>query len=413
MRRRAGQPFVDGTASAESSRLNIGGKLDAVVASHSSAPPSQTVTALRRLHFETLQPVCPVCRQADASSSSRLRLSHLLEGDNDQVLQGVLVCSQATCQREYPIVDGVPILVRDLRSYIAAQIIPLYGREDLSPVLESVVGDCCGPASAFETNRQQVGSYAWDHYGEFGPASGPFDDRQPPPGAIVRLWEAASRLTGLDAASSPNGPRLDVGCGPGRIAWKVADATGDLTLGVDLHFGMLRLAQQTLRDGRIRYAKRRIGLVYERQEFACAPARPELIDYWCFDAAAPPFAPGQFASVTAFNVLDATPSPLELLAGLAHLLAPGGTASIASPYDWSAAVTPLEHWLGGHSQRGPDAGDGAALLRRVLAGGVTPDGRPVWKLLGEDPAFPWSVRLHDRSVSQYLVHLAAVARSAD
>ena len=50
----------------------------------------------------------------------------------------------------------------------------------------------------------------------------------------------------------------------------------------------------------------------------------------------------------------------------------GGDAIITTPYDWSDAATPLEQWLGGHSQRGGVQGDSAAMLRSLL----TPGGHP-------------------------------------
>ena len=45
------------------------------------------------------------------------------------------------------------------------------------------------------------------------------------------------------------------------------------------NFAMLRLASRALRQGRMRYARRRVGLVYDREEREVAVS--ELVDFWC------------------------------------------------------------------------------------------------------------------------------------
>ncbi len=94
------------------------------------------------------------------------------------------------------------------------------------------------------------------------------------------------------------------------------------------------------------------------------------------------------------------------------MLAPGGKMVITSPYDWSAAATPIETWLGGHSQRSADHGASAAVLRALL----TPGGHPVAVtglcLESEIDEVPWHVRLHDRSTVAYAVHLVVARRMA-
>jgi hypothetical protein len=81
------------------------------------------------------------------------------------VIEGVLVCSNRECMGEYPIIDGVPIIVSDLRTYVSQNIMPILSRSDLSETMETLLGDCCGPGSAFDSHRQHVSTYAFDHYG--------------------------------------------------------------------------------------------------------------------------------------------------------------------------------------------------------------------------------------------------------
>lgn len=81
----------------------------------------------------------------------------------------MLICGNSQCQSEYPIIDGIPIIVADLRSYMTNNVLPVLGRNDLSACMESLVGDCLGPGSAFDAQRQHLSTYSFDHYGDLDP----------------------------------------------------------------------------------------------------------------------------------------------------------------------------------------------------------------------------------------------------
>lgn len=332
---------------------------------------------MRRSHFEALQPVCPLCR-------APLALSSIERGDAHDVLEGIVVCTGRACAREYPIIDGIPIFVGAIRTWLAANPLQVLLRDDLSASIESLLGDVLGPGSAYDTLRQHTGIYADDHYGSGG-------------GAALRVL-----ARGLDAAHELAGPALDAGCATGRTTFALAERTSALTVGIDLNFAMLRIASQALRAGRVRYARRRVGVVYERREDdVTLPAR-ERVDFWCCDAAALPFGDATFGIAASLNLVDCTPSPADVLRELGRVVRGGGTALVATPYDWSASATPVEGWLGGHSQRGPHGGAAEPILRALLA--------EDFAIEGEDASVPWRVRLHDRSAVEYDVHLVVARR---
>jgi len=87
-----------------------------------------------------------------------------------------------------------------------------------------------------------------------------------------------------------------------------------------------------------------------------------------------------------------------------------GKMVMACPYDWSTAATPLEAWLGGHSQRSPTAGSSEAVLRSLLTPGAHPSSLGTLKLLAERDGLTWHVRLHDRSTMTYCLHLVAAEK---
>jgi hypothetical protein len=91
-------------------------------------------------------------------------------------------------------------------------------------------------------------------------------------------------------------------------------------------------------------------------------------------------------------------------------MAPGARAILATPYDWSPGATPIEGWIGGHSQRGPQGGDSANALRTLLTPGAHPASIEGLQLVAESDALPWVVRLHERSSVQYQTHLVVAER---
>jgi SAM-dependent methyltransferase/uncharacterized protein YbaR (Trm112 family) len=357
---------------------------------------------VRLQHFESLRPVCPVCRPSP-DSGSPLRLAHRIREEGGHIVEGALHCTNSNCLREYPIMDGIPLIVANIRQYIAANILPIYARRDLSDFTESILGDCCGSGSVFEVTRQHLSSYAWDHYGDLDPQQLPGDPR---PGAMRKTLELGQELAGL----VPAGPVVDAGCSVGRSSFTLADRGAELVLGVDLNFGMLRVAAEVLRHGIVRYPLRQTGLVYQRHEFPVSFAHPDKVDFWACDAAALPFATGTFSLATSMNLLDCVYAPRELLASIGRVLKTGGKVILTCPYDWSPSSTPVEAWLGGHSQRTPQAGAGEPVLRTLLTPGAHPNSLNTLKLLVERENLSWHVRLHDRSTMTYNVHLIVAER---
>lgn len=357
---------------------------------------------MRLRHFETLRPICPVCRAANDAEYS-LRIARVAREDDGHILEGVLHCGNANCLREFPIVDGIPLVVANLRQYASENLLWLYGRDDLTDLIESLLGDCCGPGSAFDQTRQHLSSYAWDHYADLDPDE---PAGQPRPGSMLNNLTAGLKLI----RSSPPGPAIDVGCSVGRGSFELAARGKELVLGVDLNFAMLRLASQVLRLGRVRYPRRRVGVVYDRREFRAPFAHSENVDFWACDALALPFPAATFSLAVTMNVLDCIPSPRELLVSLGRALKPGGNAVVNCPYDWSAGATPLEGWLGGHSQRSPLAGSSEKILRALLTPGGHPGSINTLELTAERDDLKWYVRLHDRSTVDYRAHLVVATR---
>lgn len=358
---------------------------------------------MRPGHLASLAPLCPVCRARGVESP--VALAEVYREEGEHVVEGALRCSDPGCLSEFPILDGIPLLLPNLRAYVAGSIDAISSRDDLSAGTLSLLGDCCGPGSFFDITRQHLSTYAWDHYADLDPEEVPADSQEGP-GSVLRVLARGLNLIG----DLPPGPLLDLGCATGRTTFALAEATGCQVLGVDLGYPMLRLASTVLRRGQVRYPRRRVGLVYDRRDFPVRFAGSEQVDFWGCNATALPFREGSFAAIAALNVLDCVPSPYDLIAALPRLLAPGGKALLTCPYDWSPGATPVEAWIGGHSQRGPAQGASEPALRALLTPGAHPAAISGLRIVAEEASVPWRVRLHERSAVLYRVHLLVVER---
>ena len=355
---------------------------------------------MRFQHFESLLPICPRCARS-GNGSARLDLSTISNADELTVWEGVLSCSDQDCRLEYPIIDGIPILVEDVRNYISTNQSAILRRADLSSALNGIVGDCCGPASPFDTERQQLSTYCWNHYSEFDPL-----EQQPSTGE-GRAGALLDRVLsgGLLETKSPS---IDVGCSVGRTAFQLAERTGGLVLGADTNFAMLRVAQRILMRQEVHYDRRRVGLSYERRSFPVRFNNMDLVDFWVCDGMALPFESSAFGLASSMNLLDSLASPVNHLCSLIESLADSGLLLLSCPFDWTESVTPADGWIGGHSDRAEDRGDPVARLDGLIK--RLDESNPactIEKLLHHSDA-PWELRLHDRSVVHYACELLAL-----
>ena len=358
---------------------------------------------MRHSSFEALKPACPVCR-ARSGTNSALFLAIEERGDREGVEAGILQCSG--CGAEFPIIDGMPILVADVRRFVEENIFYLMARSDLPPAVESLLGDAAGASSGLQSIRQHVSSYVWDHWGDHDPQEPPETTGGGRPGAVVRVLEA-----GLDLlpAHLPEGPILDMGCGPGRVAAELAARTGRLVLAADLSVPLARAATQAL-SGVIEYPRRRVGMVYDRRRFAVSMPGSDKVEVWLCDALQLPFADETFALATSINLIDCVADPRTAIEEMGRILCPGGQAVIALPFDWTDRVTSPDRWLGGHSQRGPHQGRAEDVLHSLLNEGEL--GVATLRQHGEPVDVPWQVRLHDRSCMHYTCRVVAAQRKS-
>lgn len=351
-------------------------------------------------HFETFRPLCPACLRREEHSRLVLTRRDVMEG-LALVREGFLQCPTRACLAEYPILDGIPVILADARAFVEQHHASFARRNDLSPEIDIMLLECAGPGSLDAVTWQHLSGAMWDHYGDLHPQLATDTFR---PGAICGLVQAAAARAGIGT-----GPAIDIGAGVGRSTFELAATTGELVLGIDLHVASLRAAQRVMRTGEVEFNLRRTGLLYDRQRFDVSLPGTARADFWIMDATEMPLD-CKVGTSLALNVLDCVQAPLLLLARIADSLRPDGRMTVCTPFDWSAGATPIEHWLGGHSPRGTAKGRSEDLLTSVLRG-QHEAGIKGLTVLHDERSLEWQVRLHDRAIMRYLVQMVTAAKT--
>ncbi len=308
------------------------------------------------------QLVCLACR---ARTARGRELHTLSPGD------GALVCDNEACRRRYPIVDGIPVIAPDPDAHLAK-----WGAELVDGEPEALA--------------EHLSIYLDAHWG---------DHATPPPDAplefIKRLMNSAELIKRLINSVATGGAlvqrAVELGCGPGRALYELAKGAEEV-VGVDAQLAALARARRILDGEPVEYRRRIVGRHYQTARIV-PPGRVDNVALVCADAMDPPLVPQSYDRVVALNVLDAVPSPPQLVAVADGLCAPGGEVILASPYAWQAGIVADEHRFGG--------ADPAAALRRRLVDGEALEARYT---IEDDAELPWALRRDARSAVVYRVH---------
>jgi SAM-dependent methyltransferase/uncharacterized protein YbaR (Trm112 family) len=330
--------------------------------------------------------ICPACRRLTERGRELWTLSvaaiHKLGASEDEISEGSLRCDNLECQMLYPIVDGIPIVVLDPAALVSAQPAAL----QLPLAVETQALLIAGSTDDAPLARllEHLSIYLDAHYG---------DRSQPPPDGPVPGWGGAelfSAVARLAAAGGKVATAVELGCSVGRGLLAMGGGA-ELTLGIDLHLGALRVARRLCSGESLRYARRVIGRHYQAAQLTM-PAAPN-VQLVCADVLDPPLAPQAFSRVVACNLLDSVRTPRQLLSVVDGLCSPGGEVFLATPYSWQSSVVDESGRIGGLSPERE--------LRRIFETG---DGLEAAYTIAEEAERPWHLRRDARSAHSYIVH---------
>ena len=345
---------------------------------------------MRYQHFEHFAPICPLCRR-DQGTSVPLDL-HVSDGNLEWIEEGHFHCPR--CQAIYPVLRGIPILVPNIGKYLEQSYIHTMWNTHFSAHHLQWLSEAAGPNSMLDNTRNYLSTYMWCHYGDLEPEP---DSKH---SNLLNILDSCKQET------LPEGNLLDLGCAVGRSTFWLAEQYNRPVLGLDLNFAMLLHGQEVMRKGRVVYGQREVGTVYRWKEYETKFANTELIDFWVADAMALPLSDDSIGSAISLNVMDCTTSPMAYLAELNRV---AKEFHSFCPYDWSTAITEFHEWIGGHNSFAEWKGRPEKILRYLFSENSPHPDFQKSKIIHEIEEIPWRIRVHDRSMMEYLLHYIRVS----
>jgi SAM-dependent methyltransferase/uncharacterized protein YbaR (Trm112 family) len=329
---------------------------------------------------------------AEGIVQAPLELGRSLKKEGEYILEGFLVCSNKECRSEYPILDGVPIVLKDIQNWWNSEKHKITSTTFEAPELTQYFDTLDESEALSFAERSLLSSYLDLHYGAHDEVSASSDSWL----KSEEFWKTVIGLAEPDNQATYE-CALDMGCSVGRYTFEIAGFT-EMTIGIDLSFNMLSTAAKIQRTKNIAYERRTHGRFFKDARSSYSPPSQNVF-FVLADCLEPPFSAESFDLIGALNLLDNVKLPLVLIGQMDALLRPGGKLVMGSPYEWRPEICEPREWL-------ESAGlDGPAMVRKILEGNMVPQMELIYEILEELRDVPWVLRHHDRHWSTFLLHL--------
>jgi SAM-dependent methyltransferase/uncharacterized protein YbaR (Trm112 family) len=318
--------------------------------------------------------ICPKCRKLSQGTLTQhpLILDQVTLKQQNYVLEGKLVCTNPQCNTKYPIIDGVPVIVKNLEEWLQNEYKTKTSTEQ-------------------KTEDALTGLYMDNHYGEFTNAKNNY-----PWIKNKTYWNQ------INSIAQPQHRRLyettlDLGCSVGRFTFELAKKS-KLAVGLDSKYVSVHQACMLQRSkGKIKFTQKTRTLA--SQEVTGKFDASQNVFFLVGDALDPPFRMESFELVFALNLVDSIRVPLILLGQMDALLKPEGTLIIGSPYCWNPQTTDPVEWLE------TETADGHQTVKEILEGKTQKQCDFKYKIEKEIRNLPWTLKNQDSYFSVFLVNL--------
>lgn len=339
--------------------------------------------------------LCPDCQGELALDEAEISLS-FAQTDPGELQEGLVACT--VCQKKYPVICGVLILVKNIQSYVSKNlslIITVGAQHGISEQMlcywqrKGYDFHDTGYQETFWENALGISIYIAAHYDKLL-------DILPPSHPLNKLIKDYSKRNFYSVIVDLVRPRLepsdralDIGCNVGGLVYRLADLCG-FVYGIDTSFRAVLTARRILIYKSQRMTTYRLykeGLTYSERPI---PAdRLDNVEIIVASGFNPPFR-DQFDLVTCANVMDAISEPSVLIDAIDSVLKQKGLFLTTDPYFWSPTRTPISSWIG----QGMPARH--ALIDSIKSRGM--------EILNEQDDVLWLLRVYDRFFSIWINH---------
>lgn len=332
---------------------------------------------------------------------SPLNVRDVFRREGEFVLEGLLGCTDPVCGATYPVVDGVPVVLKDVEAWWRHAKPGMSEARAVAPDVREYFETLEGSGPEGIEGRSLLGSYMDFHFGQFTGGSAAQDSANNASNGAY--WEQIVGMARPDAGEYYS-RSVDLGCSVGRFTFEAARFS-DLSVGLDLDFGKVSAAAGIQRKRIVSYERRERGRTFRPVQGAYDP--PRNVFFLVGDALDPPFPGESFDLVGALNLLDNVRVPLTLLGQADALLRTGGLLVIGTPYEWRTEIADPSEWFE------TDAVDAAALLRGILEGTATEDRMGFrYSVESEVGGLPWTLYGHSRRRTIFLSHVMRARKNA-
>lgn len=320
---------------------------------------------------ELINLTCPACRGGHAPS--RLGLSESFVTDGGFVLEGILRCGNQACAGQFPIIQGVPVVIKDLRAWWRSLPTAPAGPACSSPQLHAYLTQLDDDV---HLRQVHLSTYMTHHYQS----------------ADQSYWQTIAQALPDQGC----GRALELGCSVGGFVFAAA-RRAEVAVGIDLDFALVAAAAGIQRSGEVRFRRCRRARGFEevRQPFAV----PDNVVFLVADALDPPLMAEDWDLVAALNLLDNVAAPIVLLGQMDALVRSGGRLVSASPYQWRPDITDPGEWLESESMDSP------TMLRAILFDQLFPPMQFHYEPVMQVPDLTWTLVQQDRQQRSYQVDL--------
>jgi SAM-dependent methyltransferase/uncharacterized protein YbaR (Trm112 family) len=318
--------------------------------------------------------ICPKCRKLTLGRLTQhpLILDQVTLKKENHILEGDLVCTNPQCNSKYPIIDGVPVIVKNLEEWLQNELKTKTSTEQ-------------------KNEDALTNLYMDNHYGEFTNAKNNY------PWIKNKTYWNQVNLAIQPKHSHIYEKTLDLGCSVGRFTFELAKKS-KLAVGLDSKFASVHQACILQRsNGKIKFSQKTRALA--SQEVTGKFDAPQNVFFLVGDALDPPFRMESFDLVSALNLVDSIRVPLILLGQMDALLKPEGTLIIGSPYCWNPQTTNPVEWLE------TETADGHQTIKDILEGKTQKQFGMGYKIVKEIRNLPWTLKNQDSYFSVFLVNL--------